>query len=177
MYTIDEDGNIFSPWCKKYRPLNHTEKDGYKTVSLWGGKGTKRKRYYVHRLLAEQYIPNPENKPWVNHKDGNKSNNRIDNLEWSTISENLQHAYNTGLKLVPSGKDNWNTGKHPSKKVRKIMSEKKKGVNHPKFKGWYVTPYGTFASAREAEFQTGIGQRNIIRWCKIGERGYSFLEK
>lgn len=69
---------------------------GYKRVNMTiAGKKTNR---LVHRLVAEAFIPNPENKPEVNHQDGNKHNNRADNLEWSTRKENLDHADATGLR-------------------------------------------------------------------------------
>ena len=73
------------------------DKDGYKLVSLYygdGGKATAK----VHRLVSIAFIPNPEDKPQVNHKDGNKINNHVDNLEWATCSENVQHSFDTNLK-------------------------------------------------------------------------------
>lgn len=69
---------------------------GYAHVTLQINK--KPKRFNIHRLVAIAFIPNPENKPYVNHIDGNKSNNHVENLEWVTAAENTQHAVRTGLK-------------------------------------------------------------------------------
>lgn len=74
---------------------------GYPVVMVV--KDGVQKLVYVHRLVAEAFIENPENKPQVNHKDGNKSNNRIDNLEWATGKENMAHAVRTGLADCESG--------------------------------------------------------------------------
>ncbi|MFC0819748.1 NUMOD4 motif-containing HNH endonuclease [Moraxella marmotae] len=67
----------------------------YPQISLW--KNNKGTSYYIHRLVAEAFIPNPDNKPEVNHKDGNRQNNHVCNLEWVTSTENSQHAINSNL--------------------------------------------------------------------------------
>lgn len=73
------------------------EKNSNKRVSVILNKNGKKTCHLVHRLVAEAFIPNPENKETVNHIDGNTQNNSINNLEWATRSENVQHAYDNGL--------------------------------------------------------------------------------
>lgn len=71
------------------------DKDGYLRLNLIIDR--KRKTVHVHTLVAELFIPNTENKPQVNHKDGNKKNNCVENLEWCTARENISHAHRAGL--------------------------------------------------------------------------------
>lgn len=92
-YFIDIAGSIYSLKSKKFLKLNINQK-GYLQVVIKG------KLYQPHRLVAKAFIPNPENKPQVNHKDGNKLNNHVSNLEWVTNQENQRHAWDTGLKTV-----------------------------------------------------------------------------
>lgn len=92
---IDTNGNerIYKEKIKDKFAINSS---GYKKISYYNDGEFK--NYYLHRLIAMAFIPNPENKPFVNHKDGNKLNNNIDNLEWCTHSENIIHAYKNHLK-------------------------------------------------------------------------------
>lgn len=78
---------------KQYSP--YTGLRGYKVVTLRKGKEVK--VVYIHKLIAQLFIPNPLNKICINHKDGDKLNNSIDNLEWATYKENNNHARDTGL--------------------------------------------------------------------------------
>lgn len=74
---------------------------GYMQIQLM--KNSKNKGFKIHRLVAEAFIPNPKNKPHVNHKDGNKLNNNITNLEWCDRFENMRHAYKNGLLRLKCG--------------------------------------------------------------------------
>lgn len=82
------------------------KKTGYVQVGL--SRGNKIKQAYVHRLVAGAFIPNPENKRCVNHRDGIRSHNSDDNLEWNTHSENSLHAHATGLAKALRGEEAWN---------------------------------------------------------------------
>lgn len=83
----------------KGKELRLANVKGYWAVApLIGGK---RRTLYVHRMLADLFIPNPDNKPCVNHIDGDKQNNAVENLEWCSHQENMTHAYATGLAKAP----------------------------------------------------------------------------
>ena len=95
-YQISNYGEVKSFKTGKWVTLKpRANKAGYLSIAIHR-KG-KVKVYRVNRLVASTFIPNPENKPQVNHKDGNKLNNCIDNLEWMTQNENIQHAWDNGL--------------------------------------------------------------------------------
>lgn len=100
----------------KKQPKNS---DGYLTVILY--LKNKQKSFLVHRLVCYHFKNNPQNKPTVNHKDGNKLNNHINNLEWNTISENTKHAWETGLIKKKSG-DSCNNRKLSSLQVSEIKN-------------------------------------------------------
>lgn len=102
-YLITADGKVFSSKSKIYL-LPIKGRDGYLYVNLW--KNCKNKRMVIHRLVAQAYLENRHNKRCVNHKDGNKENNSVQNLEWCTHSENLKHAYATGLQKDRTGSNN-----------------------------------------------------------------------
>ena len=93
-------------------------KKGYVYVSL--SKNGKSKNVLVHVLVAKTFIPNPENKPEVNHENGNKNDNRIENLTWVTRSENIQHALKLGL--VKTGCEHCNAVL-TAKQVREIRRD------------------------------------------------------
>lgn len=88
----------------------HERKDGYLQVGLNIGK--VHKKYLVHRLIAKAFIPHIDKYQIVNHKNGNKTDNRVDNLEWCNCSQNVKHAYENNLHKKYFGKAN-----HNSKKV------------------------------------------------------------
>lgn len=106
MYKINLNGEVLSNGIRnnsgknRYTNTDHLLKilkdpRGYKYFKAW--VNGKSKHILIHRALAQVFIPNPENKPHINHKDYNKSNNSIENLEWCTPKENAIHAWENGL--------------------------------------------------------------------------------
>lgn len=95
-YNIDENGVVTNSKTKNVLKTQINQK-GYKCINLYI-KGNY-KHFKLHKLIAYYFIPNPDNLPCINHLDGNKLNNDISNLEWSTLSSNTKHAYDNGLIL------------------------------------------------------------------------------
>ena len=141
LYEVSNTGYIKSlqfkkPFIKKFNK-NH---QGYLSVSLY--KDNENKLVKVHRVVAEAFISNPENKPQVNHKDGNKANNCVENLEWVTASENIKHSYANGLQSVD---------------LRKVK------VSKYTLEGTFVKTYDSIA---EASADTGVSMGNITTCCQ-----------
>lgn len=95
-YYVDKEGRIYGTNYKKYLKPSLTS-DGYLQIQLQ--KNTKKYTFLVHRLVALCYISNPDKKPTVNHKDKNRQNNNLENLEWATFSEQNIHKKQLTRKL------------------------------------------------------------------------------
>lgn len=89
LYAITSCGKVWSYRRKKFL-APRDDKDGYQRVNLC--KDGQQKTFFIHRLVAEAYIPNPDNKPQINHKDEVKTNNYLNNLEWATSKENVNYG-------------------------------------------------------------------------------------
>lgn len=100
-YQISSFGRIRNKKTGRILKLRPNHRGYLKTNISVGGR---LKTVFPHRLVAENFIPNPNNLPQVNHKDGNKENNHLDNLEWCSGSENMKHAVKIGLHVAKNSK-------------------------------------------------------------------------
>ena len=147
-YQVSNLGRVKALKTNKILKLNRT-RTGYFLIRLY--KNKKQKAFLIHRIVAQAFIPNPANKSQVNHKDGNKANNCINNLEWCTISENQKHKIHSSFVKTPIigkfGKDN-------------PLSKKIIQINKNNFKKIKI-----FNGLKEAQRLTGIFEASISRVC------------
>ena len=152
-YHIYDDGRIFDLKYNRFMP-QQINPDGYCTCTL-SSDFNKRKTFRVHRLVAICFIENVENKAEVNHKDGIKTNNHFLNLEWCSHSENIQHAWDTGLI------------KNTEERVCKLKAQTlKKGKDNPKSKPVILLNTGeVFESGGIASQVYNVRQEQLNRCC------------
>lgn len=130
--AVAPSGEVFTK--RKGRHCGHDSNDGYKMINVDG------KVMLVHRLVAELFIPNPENLETINHKNGVKHDNRVCNLEWMSLEENIEHAFQENLH------------NNPRKPVAQIDVDTNEILD-------------VFISSVEAARQTNVGKCNISRCC------------
>lgn len=137
--TINDVGTVTNIKTGLRKAYN-TNRQGYLSVALCMQGKVKLEK--VHRLVAQAFIPNPENKPQVNHKNGDKTDNRVENLEWVTNSENIRHAYENGLCS---------------------MDYRKVKVTAYTLQGNFIK---TYSSITQASNDLGVSAGNIVLCCK-----------
>ena len=160
LYQVSNLGRVKSfakkgNWKEKILIQSKT-RDGYNIVGLY--KNSKNTTVRVHRVVAKAFIPNPNSFLEVNHKDGNKNNNAVDNLEWCTCEENMKHSWNIGLRRTKDILSNLHEyankgGRNPSSRPV---------IQYDLYNN-YIAEY---SGIREAERKTGIGSSNICQCCK-----------
>ena len=155
LYLLSDEGKVFSARSGKLIRTSFT-KEGYERVEI--NIGGVPYRHFVHRLVAENFIPNPDNLPVVNHKDENPANNCVDNLEWCTQKYNINYGTCIERRVAhteyKSGGDNVR-----AKKVYRFD-----------LNGNFISEYDSVAEAADA---TGLNRKSISKACTGGLKKYA----
>lgn len=154
-YSVSSEGRVRNDKTLRILKVGYN-KDGYLNVKLW--KNGKEKNFLVHRLVAIMFLPNPENKPCVDHINCVRDDNRVENLRWSSQKDNCNNPLTR--KRSSEARKGKRTGKNNPMYGRT-------GENHPNSKKVIcVTTGKIYGSINEAERQTGVKQGDIIRCCR-----------
>lgn len=167
LYKVSNFGRLASVWWKGRIKKNKPCKNGYIVINLYNknNKTNVRKRISLHRLVAELFLPNPLNKPQVNHKNGIKTDNRAENLEWVTAKENAIHATHViKTNIPPNVKGIKRSREYCEKQSKRMLQE-----NHKRKKVMCVETGMIFQSARQASFYIGNKNNNVAYACN-GQR-------
>lgn len=162
-YFVSDDGRVYSKRAQRWlTPVDRG--NSYLCVSV-PVKG-KIKQISIHRMVAEMFLDNPNNKPCVNHKDGDKINNNVSNLEWASYPENSNHAWENGLyesnrlAVSKSNKKRWQDGRN--EKLRSINKNRTK-------ERWLAGEMGKAAEAvskKVIDTKTGIIYKSCVEAAK-----------
>jgi hypothetical protein len=162
LYEVDSLSRIFSKISGK-QMKQWTTTRGYKSVSLT--KNGKEKNVFVHRIVAEAFVPNRKGYPFVNHKDEDKTNNLPENLEWCTAKYNSNYGTAVKRRLETLKRNGTSTRGRPSEKQKQIVAVDENGNEF------------VFSNSYEAAEKTGADRRNIFACCqgkKKRLKGYKF---
>lgn len=168
LYQISNQSRLKNKVGKIVTPI--INKAGYYRHNL--SNKSKRQEKLVHRLVAEHFIPNPDNLPCIHHIDHNKLNNAIDNLMWCTHKQNIQLNFDNPATLAGRV-----TKETVTPAWRKMISDSlPKGKKHPKFEGYYLVGDRFFESSLAAEKALGIHHNVIQNRCKNTKPpGFDFI--
>ena len=176
-YIIYDDGRIYSKTRRKFM-TNKIMKDGYVRMEMY--KDKQPKMFNVHRVVAEVFIPNPEKLPEINHKDENKQNNTVENLEWCDRIYNIN--YGTGRKRQAEklkGKKSGMNGHKHKEQSKKAIGEKQRGqLNHRSRKVVCLQNGMIFNTVKEAvEYAKKVTGKNCnVSSCCRGKSKYAGID-